>query len=300
MLEKVTEKVSEKYVCKSCDYKTSYKTNYNKHLGTRKHTILTNADKSIEKVTEKVSEKVSEKYVCVTCDYKTSHKYNYIKHLDTRKHAILTNNKKVSQNHICECGMTYKHRQSLHKHKKICQYKVVSKTNTTGNTYNTNNNTTNNFNLNVFLNETCKDAINMSDFIKNLTVELKDLVFTKKNGIVDSVSNIFVNGLNALEIEKRPIHCTDQKRKTLYIKDENKWEKDNHQMLDESIKNIKEKHKDPIKEWEDQHPNWNESEKLTQEYLQFVKSVIENIGETDEKKIIKNISNEVQIKELKG
>lgn len=279
-------------------------------------------------------QKVAQIYICEICDYKTSRKHNYNKHLATRKHKILTNTDKNSQKvatFFCECGRSYKHRQSLHNHKKICQYQntekielpvtdeelsennkqlnkkldlcldiiqneVIPQMNISGNIYNTNTNT---FNLNVFLNETCKDAINMSDFIQNLTVELKDLEFTKKNGVVSGVSNIFVNGLNALEVEKRPIHCTDSKRKTLYIKDENKWEKDNHKMIDESIKKVKKKHTDAIKEWEDQHPNWNDSEKLTQDYLQFVKSVIDNIDESGEKKIIKNISNEVQIKELK-
>ena len=178
----------------------------------------------------------------------------------------------------------------------IIQNEVIPQMNVSGNIYNTNTNT---FNLNVFLNETCKDAINMSEFINNLKIELTDLEFTKSNGVINGISNIFVNGLNALEIEKRPIHCTDTKRKTLYIKDENKWAKDNHDIIEQSIKNIKKKHTQAIKQWEDKHPNWCESEELTQEYLDFVKSVVENIDDNGEKKIIKNISSEVQIRECK-
>jgi len=279
-------------------------------------------------------QKVAQIFICETCDYKTSRKHNYTKHLSTHKHKILTNTDIIDQkvaNFICECGRIYKHRQSLHNHKKRCEYQkhtnivipvtdeeisknndqlnkkidlcldiiqneVIPQMNVAGNIYNTN---TNNFNLNVFLNETCKNAINMSEFIKNLTVELKDLEFTKNNGVVNGVSNIFVNGLNALDFDKRPIHCTDAKRKTLYIKDEDKWEKDNHKMIDDSIKKVKKKHTDAIKEWENKHPNWNESEEQTQEYLNFVKSIIENIDETGEKRIIKNISKEVHIKDVK-
>lgn len=279
-------------------------------------------------------QKVAQIFECKACDYKTSRKHNYNKHLGTHKHKILTKSLQKEQEmgvFSCICGKEYKHRQSLHYHKKKCSYvknqndvstvtnntqstkneelnkkldmcleiiqnEVIPQMNVSGNIYNTNTNT---FNLNVFLNETCKDAINMSEFINNLKIELTDLEFTKSNGVINGISNIFVNGLNALEIEKRPIHCTDTKRKTLYIKDENKWAKDNHDIIEQSIKNIKKKHTQAIKQWEDKHPNWCESEELTQEYLDFVKSVVENIDDNGEKKIIKNISSEVQISECK-
>ncbi len=279
-------------------------------------------------------QKVAQIFECNACDYRTSRKHNYNKHLSTHKHKILTKSlqkEQVSNEFVCICGKSYKHRQSLHYHKKRCQYvkeenivttvtepenalnneqlnkkldmcldiiqnEVIPQMNVSGNIYNTNTNT---FNLNVFLNETCKDAINMSEFINNLKIELKDLEFTKTNGVISGISNIFVNGLNALDVDKRPIHCTDTKRKTLYIKDENKWAKDNHEIIEQSIKNVKKKHTQAIKEWEDKHPNWCESEELTQQYLDFVKSVVENIDDSGEKKIIKKISNEVQINDCK-
>ena len=94
-------------------------------------------------------------------------------------------------------------------------------------------------------------------------------------------------------------HLTDLKRKTLYIKDENEWEKDNSQLIEKSITKVKKKHTDAIKQWETSHPNWNESEEETEQYLDFVRTVINDINESDVNKIISNISKEVDIKEIK-
>ena len=119
------------------------------------------------------------------------------------------------------------------------QQSVVTNNN---NTINNNNTTNNNFNLNIFLNETCKDAINITEFIENLKVGLQELEFVKDNGIVKGISNVFVNELNALDVDKRPIHCTDVKRKTLYIKDDDKWDKESketNQKIDRSIQHVK-------------------------------------------------------------
>tara|TARA_E500000331_G_C17095875_1_gene643181 strand:- start:457 stop:879 length:423 start_codon:yes stop_codon:yes gene_type:complete len=138
----------------------------------------------------------------------------------------------------------------------------------------------------------------MSDFIKKIKVGLEELEFTKKNGIVDGISTLFLKGLKDLEIEQRPIHCTDSKLKTLYIKEENKWEKD-PATFDESINNVKNKHANAVKEWELSHPNWNQSEQQTQEYIKMIQDIMNDISTSDEQKIIQNISNEVEIDELK-
>ena len=266
--------------------------------------------------------KKCQKYYCEQCDFNTCKKSNYVKHLATRKHKILTNTyKKMPKNLTfnCICGKKYKHRQSLHNHKKICTFippEHNSENENDGNImdYNTciniiknevipnmqvnNTITHNNFNLNLFLNETCKNAINMSDFIKKIKVGLEELEFTKKNGIVDGISTLFLKGLKDLEIEQRPIHCTDSKLKTLYIKEENKWEKD-PATFDETINNVKNKHANAVKEWELSHPNWNQSEQQTQEYIKMIQDIMNDISTSDEQKIIQNISNEVEIDELK-
>jgi hypothetical protein len=167
----------------------------------------------------------------------------------------------------------------------------------------TNNMNNNNFNLNIFLNETCKDAINMTEFIENLKVGLQELEFVKDNGIVKGISNVFVSELNALDVDKRPIHCTDAKRKTLYIKEDNKWDKENkatNEKIDRSIQHVKKKHVDSIKEWEAANPNWCDDEKLAMEYLRMVRNSTTPIDKFGEKKIISDISNEVDITDIKN
>ena len=143
----------------------------------------------------------------------------------------------------------------------------------------------------------------MTEFIENLKIGLQDLEFVKDNGIVKGISNVFVSELNALDIDKRPIHCTDTKRKTLYIKDDNKWDKEykiTNQKIDESIQQVKKKHIDSIKEWEEQHPNWCDDEQLAMEYLRMVRNSTTPIDVTGEKRIISDISTDVDITDIKN
>ena len=169
---------------------------------------------------------------------------------------------------------------------------------------NTINNTTNNtnFNLNVFLNEQCKDAININEFIKSLKITLEDLYFTRKNGIAQGISNLMINGLKELDVYKRPIHCTDFKRDIVYIKEHDKWEKDdNNKIMKKTIETVANKQRNKISDWVDLHPYWIEDEKLQYEYLTLLNKITEPIDCDDkiEKKIIRNIAREVQITDIK-
>ena len=154
----------------------------------------------------------------------------------------------------------------------------------------------NKFNLQIFLNETCKDAINISDFVQSLTVGCKELNWTKEKGLIEGISTVFVNGLRDMEINKRPIHCTDIKREILYIKDEDTWEKNNNEKIKQSIDSITQKHIKAIHEWEKIHPDWKGNEALETEYMRLVQKVMESVDDSGENKIIRNISKEVQIK----
>lgn len=171
--------------------------------------------------------------------------------------------------------------------------------NTTNNNNTFNNNTTNNsFNLNVFLNEKCKDALNITDFIDSLKITLEDLLFSKTNGISRGITDVMIKGLKELDIHKRPIHCTDVKRDIMYIKDEDKWMKDhNHDMMKNTIIKIADKERNALQEWAIDNPDWIETESKQIEYLKMMKAICEPIENYNkyERKIIKNIGKEILI-----
>jgi hypothetical protein len=163
-----------------------------------------------------------------------------------------------------------------------------------------NNNTTmnNSFNLNFFLNEQCKDALNISEFIDSLKITLEDLAYSRTNGLVEGITSVMIRGLKNLDLYKRPIHCTDLKRDTMYIKDSEKWEKDeNHVKFKETIKKIANKERNAISVWVENNPDWFDTESKQMEYLRIINKVCEPIEneEKNERKIIKNIGKEVLV-----
>ena len=168
-----------------------------------------------------------------------------------------------------------------------------------------NNNTTNNnqqFNLNFYLNETCKNAMNIMDFVSQLNVSIKDLEDTGRLGYVNGISKIFINGLKQMNVNDRPIHCSDLKRETLYIKDNNEWNKDSDDkaILTNAIKHVANKNMKQIPEWTKLHPDFKDSR--SKENDRYLKIVSESMsGTTDEEskknytKIVKNIVKETVI-----
>jgi hypothetical protein len=171
----------------------------------------------------------------------------------------------------------------------------IGPTMTTNNTTMNNTNNTN-FNLNFFLNEKCKDALNMSEFIESLKITLEDLQYSRSNGLVQGISNVMIRGLKELDIYKRPIHCTDVKRDTMYIKEKEKWEKDEkHEKMKNTIIKIANKERNAISVWVDINPDWFDTEAKQMEYLTLINKVCEPIENDirNEKKIIKNIGKEI-------
>ena len=203
--------------------------------------------------------KLAENYYCKICDYTCNKKSDYCKHLTTSKHKRLTKKSPLDMLYKCHCGKVYSHRQSLHKHKKNCKSledkidilletnkfllqehkEIKDKLNETPSATQINNN----FNLHLYLNETCKDALNLNDFISNINIEDIDLKEILANGVESNMKTIFMRNLKKLEQDKRPIQCTDIKRDIVYVKDENVWQKDNeHEKLKFSIKEVHNKH----------------------------------------------------------
>tara|TARA_Y100000389_G_scaffold202042_1_gene246326 strand:+ start:860 stop:1717 length:858 start_codon:yes stop_codon:yes gene_type:complete len=281
--------------------------------------------------------KYAPKFECLKCDYRCSNKFLYEQHLSTQKHNrqhLATPGNAKYALYICEaCGKSYKQRSGLWRHKKRCNSEVttITKENSdlkalmlqmlTGLNKDEvikdqmidqlkeqnkiiqdmiprlGNNNNNKFNINVFLNEDCRDAINMSEFIASLHIQLEDLHFTKTNGLIEGVSSILVNGLKQLDTYKRPIHCTDMKRETLYIKDNDEWDRENgKEILKSAIIDVAQKQRAAISDWERANPNWAASESGKEEYIQLVRSVMKEVNHTpDENKIIKSIAKETVI-----
>lgn len=261
-------------------------------------------------------------FFCEKCDFTTCHKPNYERHLLTIKHGSVTNSSKMLTKknqkepyHACSCGKIYKHIPSLLRHQKEClpdKFDVIIKQNrefkdllleqTRENkilhekiTNMKSKVVINQFNLNVFLNETCKEAISITEFIDTLTIGVSDLEYVGKNGYVEGISNIFLKGLRSLHITKRPIHCCDLKRDILYIKDQS-WEKDNERnKITLAIKNIAQKNIKQIPIWTHENPTYSDpkSNKNT-DYLNIIKESVSEFEENNQK-IIKLISKETAI-----
>jgi hypothetical protein len=160
-------------------------------------------------------------------------------------------------------------------------------------------NTTNNtqFNLNVFLNEECKDAIKLSDFVKSLNITVADLEFTKTNGLIEGVSSIIVNNLKGMDVHKRPIHCTDLKRETMYVKND-EWIKDDlHEHINKFIYLTSCYQTRVIQDWMNAHPGWETKERMHTEYHNICKELYKKIehDERANKKIIKAFLKEVHL-----
>jgi len=286
--------------------------------------------------------KSSNIFICNLCNYKTDKKFNYDKHILTRKHLKSVNvNEFVKKNsekiYECEtCNKNYKDLSGLWRHKKKCKpledvKQITDSSNNTlilelikqnqefqkqilelvkekgfgniTNNTNSNNKTTNNrFNINMFLNEKCKDAMNIMDFVDSLKLTLQDLEKTAELGYVKGITNIIVNGLNELDIYKRPIHCSDVKRETLYVKDNNIWEKENEEKkkLTRAIKHISIKNAKQVGEWTKENKGYNDSScKKNDKYLKIITEA--NGGEPEEiNKIISNVSSKVTIDKQPG
>jgi hypothetical protein len=209
----------------------------------------------------------------------------------------------IKQNHIIiEQNQEFKNlllEQTLKSHEISKQQIIVNNNNNITNI--TTHNTTNNFNLNLFLNEKCKDAISMMDFIDSLHLGTSDIEYTGRHGYVEGITKIFINGLKQLDIHKRPIHCTDLKREILYIKEEQSWEKDdNKTKFKKAINAVVNKNIQQIKPWQDENPQCNILD--TNEYILHLNIMRQSLGggnsevaEKNNDKIIKNIAKEVII-----
>ena len=277
--------------------------------------------------------KNSKKYCCELCDFNTCKKIDYDRHIQTQKHknnVLTTDFTHNDKKYVCDCcEKKYNDRAGLWRHKKKCSNtnnivtdiepsdknlimmlikqnsQLIEKNaelikNGTHNTTNTNSHNKT-FNLQFFLNETCKDAMNIMDFVDSIKLQLCDLENVGKLGFVEGISKIIVKNLNSLDETKRPVHCTDTKREVMYIKDEDKWEKENEnkQKMRKVIKHVTHKNSKLLKEFKTKYPGCEKSEsKFSDKYDKLIIEAMGGKGDNDiekEDKIIRNIAKTVTI-----
>lgn len=273
------------YICEKCSFSCVRKIDYDRHLVTKKHN----------------NDKIKVKYTCDSCSKSYSYREGLYKHKiicgiktnnDNNNEQIKFSNKlimKILKDNeemkkiIVE--QTQQQKQIMEMLPKMCIGNIIT---------NTTNNIKQKFNLNFFLNEQCKDAINMCDFVKSLNITFDDLSVTRDKSLEDSVGSIFLRGLKELDVFKRPIHCTDVKRDVMYIKEEDNWKKDEgNEKLKNSISEVSKKQVKTLKELKDSDPEIKTNENKRDEFILTMNHVCTPILDSGEKRIIKTISKEV-------
>jgi hypothetical protein len=297
-----TSKNIPKFYCNLCDFLCCKKGDWNRHILRQKHINLTLSNDVCD---NKTSKNISP-YTCNICDKNYNSRnglWNHKKKCNkNEKNTLLENNDKPQTNEVQELKEFMKYLMKENSELKNMMLDVCK--NGTNNTTNNNNNTNSHnktFNLQFFLNETCKDAMNIMDFVESIKVQLCDLEKVGQIGYVEGISNIIVKNLNSLDETKRPVHCTDAKREVLYVKDEDKWEKENNdkQKIRKVIKEVAYKNTKMLKEYKLIHPDCDKSEsRFSDQYNKLIIEAMGGKGDNDlekEDKIIKNIAKEVTI-----
>jgi len=282
------------FSCNVCDFTTSNKKDYNRHLQTKKHIFNVSQGFSIEK-----TQKNPYECNCGKTYKDNSGLWRHKKKCTSEKKEELDSYDNSQPNEIQELKEFMKYLMKENSEMKTMMMEVIK----TG-THNTNITNTNShnkaFNLNFFLNETCKDAMNIMDFVDSIKLQLSDLEKVGEIGYVEGISNIIVQNLKELDVNKRPVHCTDKKRETMYIKDEDKWEKDEEkQKLHKVVRKVACKNQNLIHKFKEEHPDYNKyHSKVSDKYNKIVVESMGGSGDNDyekEEKIIKNISKQVFI-----
>ena len=305
----IKQKLSNKYCCKICDYVTSRKSNYDAHTLSSRHSKNNN----LTTQNNKVQQILSKKYLCENCQKSFNDRAGLWRHKNKCKTEELSTSVVMKENTNDKDDlilMLVKQNSALIKettdfksimveHQNMMM--EVIKNGTNHNSHNTVTNSHNKaFNLNLFLNETCKDAMNINDFVESIKLQVSDLENVGEFGFVEGISNIIVKNLNALDITKRPVHCTDKKRETIYIKDENIWEKDESQYkMRRMIKKVVSKNQRLIPKFKEKNPDYNNSySKTSDKYNKLIIESMGGSGDNDlekEDKIIRNIVKNVVV-----
>jgi len=327
----------DNFVCKFCDYKTAKRSNYMRHISTLKHK---NCEKRARQYKTSQNElSLSSKdntYYCEDCVFETNRYWDYKRHLQSSKHMCIVLNKTKSNTtettknpFVCGCGKEYRFQSGLTRHRKKCNYinnmslltnqnaiKDIIKQNMTQitNIYTTNTNSNNktihhnHFNLQFFLNDTCKNAMNLNEFVQKINYiepTLNDLLILSGPEMHNHFSKIILKQLKELDITKRPIHCTDKKRNIVYIKDNNNWEKDNEckkitKAVDVITNNQEKTNMRFLKDWRDKNPDYLENNDKSEMIYHATQNIIETskLKDKSTQKIVSNILENTKINKI--
>jgi len=293
--DKNKSKNADKFECSFCDFKCCKTSDYKRHIMTSKHKKLTLANSLGD------AENTNKFFKCNNCSKEYNSRNGLWKHNKICTSTQLScEQKSVKPNELTEIQELKEFMKYLMKENSDMKSMMMEQQNIvleiakngTHNTINSNNKA---FNLQFFLNETCKDAMNIMDFVESIQYQLSDLEKMGEIGYVEGLSNIIVKNLNALDVTQRPVHCTDKKRETIYIKDEDKWEKDEDKnKIRKAIKRAALKNARLIQKFKEKHPDYMEyHSKYSTQYHKLIIESFGGSGDNDlekEDKIIRNIA----------
>jgi hypothetical protein len=290
MTTKKLEKTSPKFLCEKCDFKCFTNTDWTRHIITSKHIKTTNNN-------EKNLENLAPKYICNNCEKEYNDRAGLWRHkkkcLEKEENTVEPENNNINISpemilNIIQQNQEFK--DLLLEQNKIMMEMSKNNSTTNINTINNNNKT---FNLQVFLNETCKDAMNIMDFVDSIKISLSDIESIGELGYVNGMSKLIIKHLNALDENMRPVHCNDLKRSSLFVKDANVWTKedDTNNKLKNAIRSIAHKNICALPEWRKKYPDciYSESKKSDQ-YNHIVIEAMGGSGDNDDEKADKIIS----------
>ena len=305
-------KVAKNFICEKCHYNTSKLSSYKKHLTTAKHL-------GKQKETEKLL-KVADTYNCENCSKPYHNRSSLWKHkqkcMSQYRETVYNGSEHnisievvekedthtalfelIKQNQEFKELLVEQQKENQGLQKQLLEA-VKDVKHVTNNTVNSNNK----FNLNFFLNEQCKDAMNITDFLENMQLDMEDLLETGRLGYVNGISRIFINKLRELDTYKRPLHCTDLKRETLYIRDNNVWEKEENskETLRKLVDKVANKNCKTMRQWTEENPNYTEMDTIeNEEFMKLSDAILGGFGEWESKqfgdKVIRNVIKDVFI-----
>ena len=313
MIQEKSQKISKKFYCEKCDYYANRKSDLLKHFKTMVHNDTKKSQNDIKK-SQNDTQKVS-----FFCECGKVYKFNsgLYRHkkictFNTNQTIILedcsiNNNKNMdgSTSYLRDDDYKSMFLKLLDENKEFKNI-LIKQQNQIGelipkvgnNNVNNVNNVNQKFNVNIFLNTHCKDALNIDEFVKNIDINLDDLDYTKNNGLAEGISNAIIQNMSKLSLYERPLHCTDVKRETLYIKNQDAWEKDESKStIKKAIKNVSDKQFKSIKKWTNTNPDFQDDTNK-QDYFAKVLSVLGKDNKDVDTKVIKKICNNYNLKDL--